>query len=250
MTSTSTVIAAPVPPLQIDPIKVNQRILAQLGQDIAAPIRDVNAAVQLLDEGATVPFIARYRKEVTGGLDDTQLRLLEERLGYLRELEDRRGAVLQSIHEQGKLSPELASQLDEATTKQRLEDLYAPFKPKRRSKAQTAREAGLEPLALGLLADPNLDPQIEAAKYLNPNAQIETTAQALEGARDILAEQFSQQADSLENLRNYLWDNAVVQTRANTESTDGKAPDEKFRDYFDFDETIRTLPSHLSLIHI
>jgi protein Tex len=223
---------------------LSQRILTQLSAEVAAPARDVNAAVQLLDEGATVPFISRYRKEVTGGLTDTQLRLLEERLAYLRELEDRRAAILKSVEELGKLTPELFSQLDQADTKQRLEDLYAPYKPKRRTKAQTAREAGLEPLALGLLNDPTLDPTTEAGKYLNPTANIETTAQALEGARDILAEDFAQQADLLAGLRAYIWDTGVLQSAANTEAG---TPDEKFRDYFEFAETIRTVPSHRAL---
>ncbi|MCU0950199.1 MAG: RNA-binding transcriptional accessory protein, partial [Burkholderiaceae bacterium] len=138
------------------------RIVTQLAQELVARPAQVQAAVALMDEGATVPFIARYRKEVTGGLDDTQLRLLEERLGYLREMEERRAAILASIHEQGKLTPELAQQIDAADTKQRLEDLYAPYKPKRRTRAQIAREAGLEPLADALLADPALDPPTEA----------------------------------------------------------------------------------------
>lgn len=223
------------------------RILQQLSLELNTSPRNVNAAVELLDEGATVPFISRYRKEVTGGLDDIQLRLLEERLGYLRELEDRRSAVLASIEEQGKMTDELRLLIDEAQTKQRIEDLYAPFKQKRRTKAMIAKEAGLEPLAVSLLADPSLDPLAEAQKYLNPTAQIETAAQALEGARDILAEDFSQQADLLATLREYLWENGQLESAANLDASDGSKPDEKFRDYFEFSESIKTIPSHRAL---
>ncbi len=220
------------------------RILKQLAVEVEASAASVNAAISLLDEGATVPFISRYRKEITGGLTDTQLRLLEERLAYLRELEDRRTSVLASIAEQGKLTDELALALDEADTKQRLEDLYAPFKPKRRTKAQTAREAGLEPLALALLADSNLDPQVLAQQYLNPTAAIETTAQALEGARDILVEDFAQNADLVGQLREFLWTEGQLESKQNPEA---KALDEKFRDYFDYTEAIKTVPSHRAL---
>src|SRR5215468_11926449 len=184
--------------------KINQRIASELG--VGLP--QVSAAVALLGEGASVPFIARYRKERTGGLDDTKLRLLEERLGYLRELEERRATVLKSIEEQGKLSPDLMRAINAATTKVELEDLYAPFKPKRRTKAQVAREAGLEPLADALLANPRLDPGAEAAKYINET--VADAKAALEGARDILAERFAETAELLEKLRTRLWSQGIL----------------------------------------
>ena len=170
--------------------RINQRIAAELGVGVA----QVVAAVELLGEGSTVPFIARYRKEKTGGLDDTQLRKLEERLGYLRELEDRRATVLKSIEEQGKLTPELARSIDDAATKVELEDLYAPFKPKRRTKAQIAREAGLEPLADALLKNPALVPEAEAAKFVAADKGIADAKAALEGARHILIERIGEDA--------------------------------------------------------
>ena len=204
----------------------------------------VNAAIALLDEGATVPFIARYRKEVTGGLDDTQLRTLEERLGYLRELEDRRAAILASIDEQGKLTPELKAEIDDAETKQRLEDLYLPYKQKRRTKAQIAREAGIEPLALGLLADPNLTPEDEAEKYLNAEAGFADTKAVLDGARQILMEKFAEDADLLAQLREYLTEHGQVRSKV----VEGKeAEGAKFRDWFDFAEPIEAMPSHRAL---
>ena len=163
-------------------LSIEQRIAA----DIAAQTAQVKAAVDLLDGGATVPFIARYRKEVTGGLDDTQLRLLEERLGYLRELEDRRAAILDSIAEQGKLDDALKAQILEADTKARLEDLYLPYKPKRRTKAQIAREAGLEPLALGLREDPSVAPEARAAAFVDADKGVPDIKAALDGARQIL----------------------------------------------------------------
>ncbi len=220
------------------------RILNQLADEIKAGKPSIQAAVTLLDEGATVPFIARYRKEVTGGLDDIQLRLLEERLAYLRELEERRASVLSSISEQGKLTDELALALAQAQTKQRLEDLYAPFKPKRRTKAQIAREAGLEPLAQALLANPMLVPEEQAQAYLNAEAAITTTAAALEGARDILVEDFAQNADLLSQLRDYLWAQGKIESKPNPETAN---PDEKFRDYFDYQEAINKIPSHRAL---
>src|ERR1700682_1584338 len=172
------------------------KIVQRIASELTVQPRQVAAAVQLLDEGATVPFIARYRKEITGNLDDTQLRTLEERLFYLRELEERRASVLASIEEQGKLSTELRAAIEAASTKQVLEDLYLPYKPKRRTKAQIAREAGLEPLAEALFADPRLDPQQEAAKFVNGRAAAEggvpDVKAALAGARDILAERFSE----------------------------------------------------------
>ncbi|MCG2577997.1 RNA-binding transcriptional accessory protein [Dechloromonas sp. XY25] len=204
----------------------------------------VNAAIALLDEGATVPFIARYRKEVTGGLDDTQLRTLEERLGYLRELEDRRAAILASIDEQGKLTPELKAEIDDAETKQRLEDLYLPYKQKRRTKAQIAREAGIEPLALGLLENPELAPEDEAEKYLNAEAGFADTKAVLDGARQILMEKFAEDADLLRGLREYLNEHGHVRSQV----VEGKETEgAKFRDWFDFAEPIANMPSHRAL---
>jgi uncharacterized protein len=185
---------------------IDQRIAEELG------VREgqVTAAVDLLDGGATVPFIARYRKEVTGTLDDTQLRTLEERLGYLRELEERRAAVLESIRSQGKLDDALEAQILAADSKARLEDIYLPFKPKRRTKAQIAREAGLDPLADRLLADPSLDPQAEAVGYVDADKGVEDAAAALDGARAILAERFSEDADLVGELRTRMWERGRV----------------------------------------
>ena len=204
----------------------------------------VVAAIQLLDEGATVPFVARYRKEVTGGLYDTQLRTLEERLGYLRELEDRRAAILASIDEQGKLTPELKAEISDADTKQRLEDLYLPYKQKRRTKAQIAREAGIEPLALALLENPELTPDAEAEKFLNPEAGFADTKAALDGARQILMEKFAEDADLLRGLREYLTEHGRVRSKV----VEGKENEgAKFRDWFDFAEAIADMPSHRAL---
>lgn len=206
----------------------------------------VNAAVQLLDEGATVPFIARYRKEATGGLDDTQLRHLAERLVYLRELEERRATILASIDEQGKLTPDLANAIAHADTKQTLEDLYLPYKPKRRTRAQIAKEMGLEPLALALFEDPTLDPMTEAARYVNDNVSEPKTA--LDGARDILAENFSENASVLAALRNKLRDEGLVCSSLVADKVGATSPeDEKFRDYFDFSELWKNVPSHRAL---
>ncbi|MDD5247690.1 MAG: Tex family protein [Rhodocyclaceae bacterium] len=224
---------------------IEQRLAAELG---VRP-QQVIATVQLLDEGATVPFIARYRKEVTGELDDIQLRLLDERLTYLRELEERRAAVLASIDEQGKLTPELKVEIEDAETKQRLEDLYLPYKPKRRTKAQIAREAGLEPLADALMDDPTLAPEAEAAKYVNtatepPERHVPDVKAALDGARQILMERFSEDAALLAKLRAYLNDYGMLTSKV----VDGKeAAGEKFRDWFDFREPIKTVPSHRAL---
>ena len=204
----------------------------------------VIAAIQLLDEGATVPFIARYRKEVTGELDDTQLRTLEERLGYLRELEDRRGAVLASIEEQGKLTPELKAEIENAETKQRLEDLYLPYKQKRRTKAQIAREAGIEPLALALLENPGLTPEEEAEKFLNADAGFADTKAVLDGARQILMEKFAEDAQLLQTLRDYLKEHGLLRSTV----IEGKEQEgAKFRDWFDFSESIVDMPSHRAL---
>lgn len=221
-----------------------QAIDQVIASELAVSPRQVGAAMELLDGGATVPFIARYRKEVTGGLDDTQLRQLEERLGYLRELEDRRSAVLKSIDEQGKLSDELRASILQADTKSRLEDLYRPYKPKRRTKAQIAREAGLEPLADALLENPQLDPDATAADYLNPEAGVEDAAAALAGARAILLERFSEDADLVGKLREHMEENAWLVVRAIWGKDD---PDSKFRDYFDYREAWAKVPSHRAL---
>ncbi|MGN6578762.1 MAG: RNA-binding transcriptional accessory protein Tex [Bordetella sp.] len=217
------------------------RIIAQLATELNARPAQVAAAVALLDDGATVPFIARYRKEATGGLDDTVLRELEVRLAYLRELESRRLAILESIEQQGKLTPELQREIASADTKQRLEDLYAPYKPKRRTRAQIAREAGLEPLADAILADPACDPAALAAQYLNPEASITDAKAALDGARDILAERYAENADLLADMREHLWQTGVLYSKV----SEGKeAEGANFRDWFDFNEPLRTLPSH------
>lgn len=227
-------------------------IAARLAAELACKTSQVEAAVALLDEGATVPFIARYRKEVTGGLDDIQLRLLEERLAYLRELEQRRAAIVESVREQGKLTPALEVALLGAETKQRLEDLYAPFKPKRRTKAQIAQEAGLEPLALGLLANPDLDPEAEAAAYLRPafestdgkNPGVPDVKAALEGARQILLERFAEDAELVGSLRSHLQEYGVVVAKV----VDGKEEaGAKFRDYFDYTEPYSRVAPHRAL---
>ena len=216
----------------------------RLADELGVPSYQVNAAVRLLDEGATVPFIARYRKEVTGGLDDTQLRMLEERLGYLRELEARRSTVLSSIEEQGKLTPALRAEIEHADTKQRLEDLYLPYKPKRRTKAQIAREAGLAPLAEALLADPMLEPEAEAARYLNADAGFAEVKAVLDGARQILMETFAEDATLLGELRGFMHEHGLVRAAV----IEGKeAEGAKFRDWFDFQEPIASMPSHRAL---
>ncbi|RAB86761.1 RNA-binding transcriptional accessory protein [Burkholderia multivorans] len=221
------------------------KIVQRIATELSVQPRQVAAAVQLLDEGSTVPFIARYRKEVTGNLDDTQLRQLEERLLYLRELEDRRAAILSSIEEQGKLTDELRAAIDAADSKQVLEDLYLPYKPKRRTRAQIAREAGLEPLAQALLANPMLDPQTEAAAYVDADKGVADVKAALDGARDILSEQFGETAELLGKLRDYLHDRGVVSSAV----VEGKENEEgeKFRDYYDYAETLKTVPSHRAL---
>ena len=225
------------------------KIVRLIATELVAGPHQVAAAVALLDEGATVPFIARYRKEATGNLDDTQLRNLEERLFYLRELEERRTTILASIHEQGKLTDELRAAIESAATKQTLEDLYLPYKPKRRTRAQIAREAGLEPLADALFADPMLDPQQEATKFVNDKPAAENgvpdVKTALEGARDILAEGFAETAELLAKLRARMWDQGVLTSKV----MKGKdlAEEEKFRDYYDYSEPIRKIPSHRAL---
>jgi uncharacterized protein len=223
---------------------IQTSIAQRIADEINARLPQVEAAIALLDEKATVPFIARYRKEATGGLDDTQLRLLDERLTYLRELEDRRAAVLKSIEEQGKLTPELTKAILQADTKARLEDLYLPFKPKRRTKGQIAREAGLEPLALRLLQDPTLVPEVEAASFVDAEKGIADVGAALEGARWILMEQFAEDAELVGGLRQLLWD------RGEWTSTVVPGKEEegaKFSDYFNASESVRTVPSHRTL---
>jgi len=230
-------------------IKIVQIIAKELG---VGP-HQVAAALALLDEGSTVPFIARYRKEATGNLDDTHLRNLDERLLYLRELEERRAAILAAIEHQGKLTDELRGAIETAATKQALEDIYLPYKPKRRTRAQIAREAGLEPLADALFADPTLDPHQEAAKYVNVTPATESSnainvpdAQAaLDGAREILCERFAETADLLAKLRARLWEQGIVTSTV----MKGKetAEEEKFRDYYAYSEAIRTIPSHRAL---
>jgi len=221
------------------------KIVQRIATELSVQPRQVAATVQLLDEGATVPFIARYRKEVTGNLDDTQLRNLEERLIYLRELEDRRAVIVQSIDEQGKLTPELRAAVEGADSKQVLEDLYLPYKPKRRTRAMIAREAGLQPLADALLADPKLDPQTEAARFVDAEKGVADIKAALDGARDILSEQFGEMAEILGKVRDYLFKQGSVISTV----VDGKQNEEgeKFRDYYDYSETIRTVPSHRAL---
>ncbi|MEH6548705.1 MAG: Tex family protein [Pseudomonadales bacterium] len=219
-------------------------IVQTLATELAASTQQVNAAIGLLDEGATVPFIARYRKEVTGGLDDIQLRLLEERLRYLRELEERRATILASIAEQDKLTPELERDIRLADTKTRLEDLYLPYKKKRRTKGQIAIEAGLQPLADALYNDPSLEPELEAAKYLNADASITDNKAALDGARFILMERFAEDAELLGRLRDYLWQNGLITAQVSAgKETEGA----KFRDYFEHSEAIKTAPSHRAL---
>ena len=219
----------------------------QIAAELKVRPAQVNAAVELLDGGATVPFIARYRKEATDGLDDTQLRDLEARLGYLRELEDRRAAVLKSIDEQGKLTPELRAAIETAPTKQELEDLYLPYKPKRRTKGMIAREAGLEPLADKLFADPSLDPVAEAAAFINAEGGFADALAVLDGVRDILSERWAEDAALVGKMRDWLWEEGLFKSKL-MDGKDEHNPDvAKFRDYFDYDEPIRTVPSHRAL---
>jgi len=217
---------------------VNARLAAELTVDEV----QVAAAVRLLDEGATVPFIARYRKEATGSLDDGQLRILEERLQYLRELDDRRAAVLASIDEQGKLTDELKAALMSADTKSRVEDIYLPYKPKRRTKAQIAREAGLEPLADRLLADPTLVPAEVAAEFLGDD--VADAAAALDGARHILAERASEDAELVGAIREKFWAGGSLRTEPWSDDAAKSPAAQKFRDYFEFGEALETMPSH------
>ena len=220
--------------------KINQRIADELRVGAA----QVAAAVALLDEGATVPFIARYRKERTGGLDDTQLRTLSERLVYLRELEDRRASILKSVREQDKLTPEIERALNAAATKVELEDLYAPYRPKRRTKAQIAREAGLEPLADALLANPALDPAAEAGKYIAADKGVADSKAALDGARHILIERIAERADVVGSLREWQWSEGRLTAKVRKAKEIEGA---KFSDYFDFAQAVKDMPSHRAL---
>lgn len=232
---------------------LQRKIVPIIAKELTVGGPQVAAAVALLDEGATVPFIARYRKEATGNLDDTQLRTLEERLRYLRELEERRAAVLASIEEQGKLTDSLRTTIEAATTKQAVEDLYLPFKPKRRTRAQIAREAGLEPLADTLLADPLLVPEQEALKFIRvvPASEgveavnVPDVKVALEGARDILMERFAETADLLAAIRTRLWNEGVLTSTVMKDKE--TAEEEKFRDYYAYSEPIKAIPSHRAL---
>jgi protein Tex len=213
----------------------------QIADELGVREQQVEATVALLDGGATVPFVARYRKEITGALDDAQLRTLEERLNYLRELEERRTAILNSVREQGKLDAALEAAILTADSKGRLEDIYLPFKPKRRTKAEIAREAGLEPLSELLLTQPQNDPPAVAAGFVDAEKQVADTAAALDGARAILVERFAEDADLIGTLREQMWTNGLM---TSTVRTGKKTEGEKFKDYFDFSEPLHKLPSH------
>ncbi|MGM0481904.1 MAG: Tex family protein [Pseudomonadota bacterium] len=216
----------------------------QLASELKVQQQQIQAVISLLDSGSTVPFIARYRKEATGGLDDSQLRQLAQRLSYLRELEDRRGVIIRSIQEQQKLTPQLEQQIKATTSKTELEDLYLPFKPKRRTKGQIAIEAGLQPLAESLWDNPQQDPEQAALNYLNADKGFADSKAVLEGARAILMEQFAEQAELLKLLRQYLWQNAHLTSTV----VEGKEKQgAKFRDYFNFSEALKTIPSHRAL---
>ena len=215
-----------------------------LADELTSSEKNILATIELLDDGATVPFVARYRKEVTGGLDDISLRKLEERLNYLRELEDRKQVVLKSIKEQEKLTPELESSIISTHSKTELEDIYRPYMPKRRTKAQIAKEAGLEPLALKLLQEQKTDPLAEAEKFLNEEKEIKTANDALDGAKQILMEMFSDDAQLSTKLRDYLWENAKIQSKV----IEGQEKEgSKFSDYFDSAESVNAIPSHRAL---
>ncbi|KTD34595.1 Tex family protein [Legionella israelensis] len=217
---------------------------AIIAQELKAQVAQVEAAIRLLDDGATVPFIARYRKEATKGLNDVQLRLLEERLHYLRELDERRASILHSIREQDKLTPELEQNILAADTKSRLEDLYLPYRPKRRTKAMIAIEAGLEPLAVNLLSDPTIEPEQYAAEFIHPEADIHDASAALEGAQQILMERFSEDAALIDQIREYLWQHGIVKAVGTSKKKEEK---NKFSDYFDYAEPIKKIPSHRAL---
>ena len=221
-----------------------RQIANVISTELQVDQKQVDAAIKLLDEGATVPFISRYRKEVTGGLDDSQMRTLEDRLRYLRELEDRRGSILKSIAEQEKLTPELEVEIRAAETKNRLEDLYLPYKQKRRTKGQIAKEAGLQPLADALFGDRSLDPEQLATNFIDPEKGISDVKSALDGAKYILMEHFSEDANLLAKLRDFLWTEGNLSSRINA---DKAQQGEKFSDYFEHDEPINEAPSHRAL---
>lgn len=224
--------------------RMSQAICRMIAQELNVRPEQVNAAVTLIDDGNTVPFIARYRKEVTGGLDDTQLRTLDSRLSYLREMDDRRQTILKSIQEQGKLTPELEQEIAQADSKTRLEDLYLPYKPKRRTKGQIAIEAGLEPLADQLWNNPQTEPESEASKYLDADKGIADTKAALDGARAIIMERIAEDANLLEKIRNHLNRHAELVSRV----VEGKEQEgEKFKDYFNHNEPLSKVPSHRAL---
>ncbi|HEX6928268.1 MAG TPA: Tex family protein [Gammaproteobacteria bacterium] len=224
-----------------------ERILPRLAEETGGAVKQVAAAIELLDAGATVPFIARYRKEATGGLDDTQLRTLEDRLRYHRELEERRATVLASIDEQGSLTDELRARIEAADTKTRLEDLYRPYMKKRRTKAQIAKEAGLEPLADALFSDPTLAPETEAVKFVDADHGIADAAAALEGARQILMERFAEDPELTGRLREYAWDNGRLQSKVRELDAGKRDAAAKFSDYFDAIEPVKKIPSHRAL---
>jgi protein Tex len=229
-----------------------QTIENQIALEIKVRVEQVRAAVALLDGGATVPFVARYRKEATGGLDDIQLRELEYRLGYLREMAERREAIFKSIESQGKLTPELQAAISNAPTKQELEDLYLPFKPKRRTKGMIAREAGIEPLADKLFADPSLDPLKEAEGFIQPAGSVEgadfsNALAVLDGVRDILSERWAEDAGLVQSLREWLWSSAEFSSKLIEGKNENDAEIAKFRDYFDYCEPIAKVPSHRAL---
>lgn len=224
--------------------QIAQNIVKNIAQQLSVNPQQVEAAIELLDEGATVPFIARYRKEVTGALDDTQLRTLEDRLRYSRELEERRSSILASIEEQGKLSDALRKDILKADSKSLLEDLYLPYKPKRRTKGEIAKEAGLEPLADKLFEHPELNPETEAAAYLNAEHKIDDTKAALEGAKYILMERFSEDAKLLQELKDYFWQQGSLRSEV---VAGQENPGQKFKDYFDYQEVLNKVPSHRAL---
>ncbi|MBP7302742.1 MAG: RNA-binding transcriptional accessory protein, partial [Brachymonas sp.] len=227
-------------------------IVEQIASEIRVQPRQVQTAIDLLDGGATVPFIARYRKEATDGLDDAQLRELEVRLSYLRELHERRAAILKSIEEQGKLTPELRAAIEAAPTKQELEDLYLPYKPKRRTKGQIAREFGIEPLADQLFADPTLDPNEAAKPFVKAEKgeggeDFTTVPAVLDGVRDILSERWAEDAALVQSLREWLWQEGLLQSKLAAGKNEQDPEVAKFRDYHDYDEPIGRVPSHRAL---
>lgn len=230
------------------PTSAQDRIVNHIATEINAKPEQVLAAIKLLDGGDSVPFIARYRKEVTGGLDDAQLRSLEIELVYGRALEERRCTILKTIEAQGKLTKKLAKQINEADTKQRLEDLYVPFKPKRRTKASIAREAGLEPLAQALLSDRTLNPETEAQKYVSAEKGFAAVANVLDGARDILSEDFAENADLVSILRDHMWGHGLIKSAVDEEKNK-QLPHAaaKYRDYFNYSEAVAKIPSHRTL---